>query len=130
MTKSLYTHDPRFAAGLAAVVLGAVGLLLSVVPILGIPLGAIGLAIGLVGLALSPWGGWTGLRWGIAGVAVSSLALALSVSVAAAPAIYEPRQAIPLDTRAVPDRPYIPPPARPFSRLGWSLALPEHQYPV
>jgi hypothetical protein len=115
MTKSPNIHDPPLGLGLTSVVLGVVGLLLFFLPILSIPLGGVGLVFGLGGLVLALFGGWTSLRWPVAGIALSGLALAAGLAIAQAPAGYLPSRAIPLNTEPVPDRPYVPPPARPGS---------------
>ena len=99
--------------GLTSVVLGAVGLLLFFLPILGIPLGGVGLVFGFGGLVLAlcrrldepPLVGRRNRPVG--------LALAVSLAIAQAPAGYLPSRAVPLGTQPVPDRPYVPPPARP-----------------
>jgi hypothetical protein len=122
MTKSVQTDDPPLGLGLTALILGAVGLILSFLPILSIPLDVAGLIFGLTSLLLALLGGWTSLRWSIVGVAVAGLALAVGIAIARAPAGYMPNRAVPLDTQPVPDRPYVPPPARPTS--GCSLREP------
>ena len=113
MSKSVTTLDPPIGAGLMSVILGSVGLLLFFMPVLGVPLGAAGLVFGLIGVVLARWGGWTSLWWSIAGVALSGLALSISVAIAEAPAGFVPARSVPLDTQPVPDQPYIAPPARP-----------------
>jgi hypothetical protein len=63
-------------------------------------------------------GGWASLRWSVAGIALSGLALTVSFAIAQAPAGYLPSRVIPLDTQPVPDRLYVPPPARPGNVSG------------
>jgi hypothetical protein len=113
MSKSLPMDDPPLGMGLTSVVLGVVGVLLFSLPILSIPLGGIGLAFGLCSLVLALLGGWTSLRWSIAGIAVSGLALGIGIAIAQAPLGYLPTRSVPFNTQSVPDRPYVPPPARP-----------------
>ncbi len=113
MTKSPQTADPPLGMGLTSVILGAVGVLLFFLPILSIPLGGVGLVFGLSSLVLALVGGWTSLRWSIAGVVTSGLALAVGIAIAQAPAGYLPTGTVPLNTQPVPERPYVPPPARP-----------------
>ena len=67
--------DPPTGMGLTAVILGSVGALLFFLPVLGIPLGAAGLAFGIAGLLMAILGRWTSLRWSVAGIVVSALAL-------------------------------------------------------
>ena len=50
-------HNPPLGLGLTSVVLGAVGLLLFLLPVLGIPFGTAGLAFGLVGFVVAVVGG-------------------------------------------------------------------------
>jgi hypothetical protein len=113
MTTSPATQDPPLGIGLTSVVLGSVGLALFFLPVLGIPLGGLGLAFGTLGLATAFWCGWASLRWSIAGIAISALALAIGIAIADAPAGYLPTRSVPLDTQPVPSRPYVPPPEKP-----------------
>jgi hypothetical protein len=100
--------------GLAAVILGSVGLLLSFLPILGIPLSGIGLVFGAVGLAIALGSGRRGLRWPIGGLALSALGLAASLAIGRAPEGYLPSRAVPSQMQSEEsDRPYVSPPARP-----------------
>jgi hypothetical protein len=105
-------HDPPLGLGLASVVLGAVGLLLFLLPVLGIPLGAAGLGFGLIGLVTALLGGRSSLRWSVAGIAVCLVALAADISIALVPQGYLP-QPQPRVSQPAADRPYVPPPARP-----------------
>ena len=105
-------HNPPLGLGLTSVVLGAVGLLLFLLPVLGIPIGAAGLAFGLVGLVVALFGGPSSLRWSVVGIAVCVVALAADVSIAIAPQGFLPDPK-PHVTQPAADRPYVPPPARP-----------------
>ncbi len=91
--------------------LGVVGLMLFVFPVLSVPLGGAGLVFGCAGLVLAAFGGWASLPWSIGGIVLSGLALAISLALAQNPTNYLPTQVIPLDTQPVPTR-YVPPPAR------------------
>jgi hypothetical protein len=113
MSKSSRTCDPPLGAGLTSLVLGAVGALLFFLPILSIPLSGVGVIFGLAGIVLAVRGGWTSLRWSIAGLVVSGTALAVGVSIVEAPAGHLRSRAIPLNSQPMPERPYVPPPARP-----------------
>ncbi len=104
---------PLPALGMTSLVLGVTALLLAFLPILGIPLGAFGLLFGVLGLIVAPLVSGSSLRWSLAGVAVCSLALAVNVAIAYAPTGYVPGPHIPRLWQPVPDRPYVPPPARP-----------------
>ena len=66
--------------------LGVVGLLLFFLPILSIPLGGVGLVFGFSGLVFALLNSWTSLRWSVAGIVLSGLALAVSLAIAQAPA--------------------------------------------
>ena len=80
--------DPPAGMGLTSVILGSVGALLFFLPILGIPLGAAGLAFGIAGLLMAILGRWTSLRWSVAGIAVSAIALGIGVLIALAPGAF------------------------------------------
>ncbi len=116
MTLTDNLNDPPLGLGPTSVALGVVGLLLLFLPVLSVPLGAIGLAFGLAGLLLALFGGWASLRWSIAGIALSGLALAIAVAIAEAAAGPLPSRPAPPETQAVAEHVYVPPPARPY---GW-----------
>jgi len=101
--------------GATAVVLGIVGAVLFILPILAVPLAAIGLLFGLVALGLALFRNRRALGWSAVGVAVSALALAIGLGVAHAPADFLPSRRAPLDTSPVVRPLYVPPPARPGS---------------
>ncbi|MGO8749296.1 MAG: hypothetical protein ACLQNE_25325 [Thermoguttaceae bacterium] len=94
-------------------ILGSVGALLFFLPILSIPLGAVGLAFGILGFLMAILGRWTSLRWSVVGIVVSGLALGIGVAIALAPYGYLQNPPPPPVWHNVPDRPYVPPPARP-----------------
>jgi hypothetical protein len=130
MTRSHVTQDPPIRLGLTAVVLGSVGLVLFFLPILSIPLGGVGLVFGSIGLVLALRTGWASFRWSIAGVALSGLALALSLAIAWISVGYLPGRFVPLDTQPVPNRPYVPPPARPGNLSDAAPQQPQRQLTV
>ncbi len=105
--------DPPAGMGLTSVILGSVGALLFFLPILGIPLGAAGLAFGIAGLLMAILGRWTSLRWSVAGIAVSAIALGIGVLIALAPGGFLPNPKGPPIQQNAPTRLYVPPPARP-----------------
>jgi hypothetical protein len=115
MTTTSPSCDSPVGVGLASVILGSVGGLLFFLPVLGIPLGAVGLIFGIVGLMLALVGGWTSLRWSVAGILVSGLALGAGVVIGLSPPGYLPNPKGASSQQSVPDQPYIPPPARPAS---------------
>ncbi len=120
------TSIPPVGLGITSLVLGTIGWMLFFMPILGIPLSAAGLVFGIIGLVAAFSGGWVIFRWSLAGVAVSALALAVNVAIARAPEGYFPSGRVPLDTQPVPERPYIPPPARPSSKSNLILPAGMH----
>jgi len=104
------THRPPVGFGMTSLVIGTVGLMLSVFPVLGMPLSAFGLLCGVIGLFLAlPSGGFE-LRWSLAGIAICAAVLAINIAIAYAPAGYLPRPDVPQYWQQVPDRPYVPPP--------------------
>ena len=74
-----------FGLGSASFVLGAIGLLLCPLPILGAPISSIGLIGGLVGCGLVLAASTGNFRWAAAGVALSALALCVNLAIAYVP---------------------------------------------
>jgi hypothetical protein len=108
------TDRPPIDLGMTSLVIGTIGLMFFFFPVLGIPLGAVGLLFGLVGFLAGSFGGPASLRWSLAGAAVSALALAVNGALAYAPAGYLSGREVPRPWQSPPDRPYVPPPARPM----------------
>lgn len=109
---------PPVGLGVTSLTLGATGLLLFFLPILGIPIALAGLAVGAVGLALAIRGRRPDLHRSIAGVVVCLVVLGANLAIAFAPAGYVPSRPARPRWPSVPDRPYVAPPANP----GWDLA--------
>jgi hypothetical protein len=107
------THEPPIALGMLSLVLGTVGLLLFFLPILGWPISAFGLFFGLLGIVVSFSRGGVSLRWSFMGSAVSALALSINLAIYSAPGGYLPEPFGRPLWQSVPDRPYVPPPAKP-----------------
>jgi hypothetical protein len=104
-------HRPPLAFGVASFVLGMVGFMLFFLPILGAPISAIGLVGGIVGCLTAGATVRGSLRWAVAGVVLSCLALGLNVAIAYAPRGYPQPPTEPAQ-HSVPDRAYVPPPAQ------------------
>jgi hypothetical protein len=98
---------------MTSLVLGTIALLLFFLPILGIPISAFGLFFGILSCVAAPFVSGARLRWSLAGVVISSLALAINLAIAYAPAAHLPFHDVPKTWQPAPDRPYVPPPARP-----------------
>lgn len=101
------------AFGMTSLVLGHIALLLFFMPILGIPISAAGLLFGVIGVALRPFTSRGSLRWSLAGVVVSALALVVNFVLAYAPVGYLPAARVPPSWQRTLGAPDIPPPARP-----------------
>ena len=102
---------PPLGLGLAAVVLGTIGLLLAPLPILGIPIcGAAGM-LGIAGVLGTMYSRNASLRQGVGGTFLALLAMGFNVAIYMAPSIYRERPDAEPNLHAVPDRPHAPPPA-------------------
>jgi hypothetical protein len=102
---------PPIAWGLGSVVLGAIGLLLFILPILSLPISLMGALLGILGIGLALTRGEASLRLSVAGLLLSGCALMMVGAIAIAPRGYfAPRSVFP---NLQPDRgrPYVPPPA-------------------
>src|SRR5262249_49068868 len=105
-------HSPLIGLGMTALVLGTIALLLNFLPVLGIPLSVLGLVFGILGLALALFTSASSLRWSAAGGAMCCLSLGVNLAIAYAPRGYLPPSKVAKNWQPVPDRPYVPPPAR------------------
>lgn len=103
---------PPLSWGVASIVLGAVGLMLFVIPVLAIPISACGLAAGVLGVVVGLAHSVRELRSALAGVALCCLAVLLNIAVNYAPSGYVVNPAQPTLTSPKTPRPYIAPPAR------------------
>ena len=100
MTPVRSQRFPPLGLGIASVALGAVGLMLFILPILGIPISGSGLVVG------------------IAGVAVCLLALGVDVAIDYAPADYLDPRPPPPGLAPMPPRQFVPPPAPFHGAIG------------
>jgi hypothetical protein len=119
-------HEPVFSPitvsrsrldclGMGSLVLGAVGLMLFFMPVLGLPVSAAGFVIGLVGWCVATFLGKGSLRWSVAGVALCLASGGASLAIGRAPVDYMfQRPPVELARPTIP-RLYVPPPARPQS---------------
>jgi hypothetical protein len=112
MRHPLEIHSPVPALGMTSLVLGVIALLLAFLPVLGIPLAGFGALLGVFGLLAGVVGATGSLRWTLAGLAISLLALGVNYAVHFAPQGYMARPTPPPIWRSPQDRPYVPPPAR------------------
>jgi hypothetical protein len=103
-------EPPRLAFGLTSFVLGMIGFLLFFLPILGAPISVVGLFAGLAGCLVAGATTRGSMRWSVGGVVLCLFALGINVAVAYAPRYSSPPPTGP-PTVAVPDPPYVSPPA-------------------
>jgi len=110
----MFEKENSRSLGVAAAVLGSIGMLLFFLPILGAPLSAAGLAIAIAGLT----GVWAGrevsLRWSVVGLLICGIALGTNLGMAFGPIDLVPPYPVAPVWQPVPDRPYVPPPALPI----------------
>jgi len=102
-------EPPRLAFGVASFVLGMIGFMLFLLPILGAPISVVGLASGIAGCLVAGATARGSLRWSVAGVVLSCLALGINVAVAYAPRYATTPTGPP--SESVPDTPYVAPPS-------------------
>jgi len=111
MSRPLHRQLPPVGFGLASVVLGAVGLLLFVVPILAIPISAWGLLFGVFGVAASALGRRVDWQLSLAGMVLCGLALLIDAAMNYAPGGFLGRPAEPQIVDPAARARYVPPPA-------------------
>lgn len=116
MLPAYRTNTPLPALGMTSLVLGVIALLLAPLPVLGIPLSLCGLVSGIIGFVAAFTVPGTYLRWAVGGLAACCLALGVNVAIAYAPGDFVPEARPPTLWQPVPDRPAVPPPARPTMR--------------
>jgi hypothetical protein len=103
------SSNPQPAVGLASFVLGMIGMILFFLPILGAPISGVGMIAGIVGCFMAGATNRAHLRWAVAGVVLSALALFVTLAVQYSPSGYQSSPTGP-PNEPVPDRPYVPPP--------------------
>jgi hypothetical protein len=102
---------PPVGLGLASVVLGAIGLMLFVLPILAIPISACGLVAGVGGVALAGLVKTIDGRLAMVGTIVCALGISVELAIAYAPSGDWGQPADPSTPSSALPRPYIAPPA-------------------
>ncbi|HEY2415175.1 MAG TPA: hypothetical protein VGI40_23225 [Pirellulaceae bacterium] len=103
---------PPLGLGLASVVLGAIGLMLFVLPILAIPISACGLLAGICEIALAGFLKTIDSRLALAGAVVCALGISVELAIAYAPSGDWGQPADPSTPSPAMPRPYVAPPAR------------------
>src|SRR4051794_19371924 len=87
---------PPLGLGLSSVILGAIGMVLFLVPIIGISISFAGIVIGITGIVIAFLGGAASLRLSVVGVLLSGCALVIISAIALAPSGYfRPRSVFP-----------------------------------
>lgn len=114
---------PTCGLGLASVILGAIGLLLFIFPVLSLPISGAGAVVGLAGIVAAMAGGRPSLRLSVAGVLLSIFGLCLVTAIATAPTGYfRPGTVTSSILPLTGERTFVPPPApAPGSRRAWRL---------
>ncbi len=112
---SYLTRTPVPALGMTSLVLGVIGLILALVPVLGAPMSACGIIFGIVGVFAAFTVPGSYFRAAVAGLATSVLALVVNLAIAYAPGRSRevPPPRTPTPWQRVPDNPVTPPPGRP-----------------
>ena len=102
---------PPLGLGLAAIVLGTIGLLLAPLPILGTPIGGAAGMLAVAGVAKAIYGRNASLRLAVGGTLLSLVAIGFNVAIYLAPSMYRERPDVEPNLHTVPGRPPAPPPA-------------------
>jgi len=107
---------PPAALGLAGLVLGTIGMLLFVFPVLAVPIGASGACLAIAGMFRAARGDQRRadrFRESIAGLCVSIVAMSIGLAIHFAPVGEAPRHDVPELWQNPEPPPYVAPPARP-----------------
>lgn len=102
---------PPVGLGLASVVLGAIGLMLFVLPILAVPISGCGLVAGCIGVIAAKYSKAIDGRLALAGAVVCALAIGVELAIAYAPSGDWGQPADPSTPSPLMPRPYVAPPA-------------------
>lgn len=110
-TENHRVESPPLSLGLASVILGAIGLMLFIVPIIGASLCACGMVAGIAGVLIYFARSDVSLRLAVAGVLLSGTALLITAAIFLSPTGYfTPRSVFP-DYGSESGVPYVAPPA-------------------
>lgn len=104
-------NGPLAALGMISLVQGVIGLILGLLPVLGLPISLFALLFGVLALIAAAFRLGPSLRITLGGIGAALLALTVNLAVAFAPVGYEPQPRVPVNWNPVPDRPSNPPPA-------------------
>jgi hypothetical protein len=110
MTTVPKAQMPPMGLGMTALVMGTVGLLLCIFPVLGIPISSLGLLLGILAVGEAFRRGGVPLRWALAGVGACVVALFLNFALAYAPADYWHAREGPRMWQTPRDVPFVAPP--------------------
>jgi len=117
--KPFHRDLPPLGLGLASVVLGTVGLMLFVLPILAIPISGCGIIAGIVAMMIAMATSTVDLRLSLLGIVLSLAALSIVTAVAYAPSGYFVKPAEPASNGPALPRPSIAPPVPLQGCLGF-----------
>ena len=126
MENQTTTQQMASNLGMASLVIGIIGLFLFVMPILGTPLSVFGLGFGILGSVVGFFAKGVAIRWGLGGMGISILALAVNLGIANAPGANAPGANVPAGN--IPktwqlfdsSRSHPPPPDNNFRLSGFS----------
>lgn len=110
MRSTTQPENATLGLGMTSLALGTIALLLVFLPILGIPISAFGLVFGVIALGATILRGGAMLRWSVAGIGLSAVALVLNVAIASGPSGYFTGWDAPWSWQTVPGRPFVSPP--------------------
>jgi hypothetical protein len=110
MATSPHVRIPPVSWDVISVILAAIGLVMFLVPVLGIPVSCAGAVAGAIGLYTSRTGA-TGVRMSFAGLVIGVFAATIELTIMFGPINYLEEETVVPAVRPVPARPYVPPPA-------------------
>jgi hypothetical protein len=102
---------PMLSFSMTSLVLGFLSTLVFFMPVLGIPIALSGIVCGIIGICFALRSREYSMRWGLAGLGLSLLALGMLLALYYAPEGYLMRHRMPRRWEPPADRPYVAPPA-------------------